>query len=83
MQPPCFLGNQFMRIANIILSVVFILFGSYYAYLTYTLPARNLPNTLGISFMPWVLVTCLFILSVLLLFQSIFTGTSEKYDYKI
>ncbi len=83
MQPPRFLGNQFMRTANIILSVVFISFGIFYAYLTYQLPERNLPNTLGIDFMPWVLVTCLFILSVLLLFQSIFKGTSEKYDYKI
>ena len=72
-----------MRVTNIILSIIFILFGGYYAYLTYNLPARNLPNTLGIDFMPWVLVTCLFLLSALLLLQALFKGTSEKCDYKI
>ena len=72
-----------MKTTNIILSVFFFLFGGYYAYLTSQLPTRNLPNTLGIDFMPWVLVACLFLLSLLLLFQSVFKGTSEKCDYKI
>ena len=82
-QPPRFSEQQPMKTTNVILSIFFILFGSYYAYLTSQLPTRNLPNTLGIDFMPWVLVTCLFGLSLMLLFQTLFKGTSEKCDYKI
>jgi Tripartite tricarboxylate transporter TctB family len=82
-QPPRFSRHQPMKTTNVILSVFFILFGSYYAYLTSQLPTRNLPNTLGVDFMPWVLVTCLSSLSLLLLFQTLFKGTSEKCDYKI
>jgi hypothetical protein len=56
-----------MRVVNIILAVVLILFGCFYSYLTLNLPDRNLPNTLGSSFMPWVLVICLYGLAILFL----------------
>jgi len=53
--------------ANIIISIILILFGAAYAYLTIQLPDRNLPNTLGSSFMPWILVISIEILSLSLL----------------
>lgn len=72
-----------MKKANIIISIVLIIFSCFYAFLTTNLPARNLPNTLGSDFMPWLLVICLFFLSALLLFKSLFMVTLEKSDYKI
>ncbi len=72
-----------MRVVNIILAVVLILFGCFYSYLTLHLPDRNLPNTLGSSFMPWVLVICLYGLAILLLLQSLFKVSAETCDYGI
>lgn len=72
-----------MKTANTILSFILLAFGFFYAYLTFKLPIRNLPNTLGIDFMPWVLVTCLFFLSVLLLLKTLLKSTLEFCDYKI
>ncbi len=72
-----------MRVVNIILGLTLILFGGFYSYLTLHLPDRNLPNTLGSAFMPWVLVTCLYILSALLLLQTIYRGSAESCDYVI
>lgn len=72
-----------MRTANITVAIILILFGGFYSYLTAVLPDRNLPNTLGGSFMPWVLVTCLFVLSILLMVQSIYKGSVETCDYRI
>lgn len=72
-----------MRVVNIILAIVLILFGCFYSYLTMHLPDRNLPNTLGSAFMPWVLVVCLYVLSVLLLLQTIYKGSAETCDYAI
>jgi len=72
-----------MRTANITVAIILILFGGFYSYLTAVLPDRNLPNTLGSSFMPWVLVTCLFVLSILLMVQSIYNGSDETCDYSV
>jgi putative tricarboxylic transport membrane protein len=72
-----------MRVVNIILAIVLILFGFFYSYLTMHLPDRNLPNTLGSSFMPWVLVICLYGLAILLLLQSLFKVSAETCDYAI
>lgn len=72
-----------MRVVNIYIAIALILFGCFYSYLTLHLPDRNLPNTLGSSFMPWVLVICLYLLSILLLLQSIFKGSAETCDYAI
>jgi hypothetical protein len=67
-----------MKKANIIVSVVIIIFTGFYAYLTSQLPTRNLPNTLGSAFMPWLLATLLFSLSVCLLITSAIRGTREN-----
>lgn len=72
-----------MKTANIIIAIVLILFGSYYAYLTSQLPTRNLPNTLGIDFMPWLLVVLLFILAILLLLDTVLKEPRENFDPKI
>jgi len=80
---PITLRNPIMKKINIIISTVLIIFSGFYAFLTTNLPTRNLPNTLGITFMPWVLVICLLGLSILLLFNTIFRGTKEEYNYHI
>jgi putative tricarboxylic transport membrane protein len=72
-----------MKKVNIILSAVLIVFGIFYAYLTANLPERNLPNTLGSDFMPWVLVGCLFLLSLLLLIRTVFGSLPEQLDFSI
>ena len=72
-----------MRTVNIVIAVILILFGLFYAYLTANLPDRNLPNTLSSSFMPWLLVSCLFGLSLLLLLQTLIKGSDESCDYRI
>jgi hypothetical protein len=81
-RPPHFRDGS-MRVVNIILAIVLILFGFFYSYLTMHLPDRNLPNTLGSSFMPWVLAICLFVLSILLLLQSLIKVSAETCDYAI
>lgn len=81
--PPPQFGDGSMRAVNIIVAIILILFGCFYSYLTMQLPDRNLPNTLGSSFMPWVLVICLYVLSILLLLQSFFKGPAESCDYAI
>lgn len=72
-----------MKTANISIAVILILFGGFYSFLTAALPDRNLPNTLGSDFMPWVLVISLFVLSGWLLLQSIFKGSAESCDSAI
>jgi hypothetical protein len=72
-----------MKKANIIASIVIVIFTGFYAYLTSQLPARNLPNTLGSAFMPWLLATLLFSLSVCLLIVNAVRGTREDADPNI
>lgn len=60
-----------MRRANIIIAILLLGFAAFYAYLIAHLPARDLPNTLGAAFMPWVLAGMLALLSVLLLTSSL------------
>ena len=72
-----------MRKANIIVSLVLISFTGFYAYLTYQLPSRNLPNTLGSDFMPWLLATILFILTGCLLLTNALGKTRENFEPKI
>ncbi len=71
-----------MKKGDIIISIILIAFCLFFAYLTSNLPDRNLPNTLGGSFMPWVLASCLGVLSTLLLLKSIFTTPPEEYVVK-
>jgi len=72
-----------MKRANIIASIVIVLFTVFYGYLTSQLPSRNLPNTLGSAFMPWLLATLLFGLSVCLLITNAFRGTRENSNANI
>jgi len=72
-----------MKKANIIISIVLIVFGFFFAFLTSRLPDRNLPNTLGGAFMPWLLVIILLLLSILLLLKNIISGAEVKSVDKI
>jgi putative tricarboxylic transport membrane protein len=72
-----------MKKANIIASIVLIIFTGFYAYLTSQLPTRNLPNTLGSAFMPWLLDVLLFILAAGLLITNAIRGTQEKSNPKV
>jgi putative tricarboxylic transport membrane protein len=72
-----------MKKVNVILAALLIGLGIFYAYLAANLPDRNLPNTLGSDFMPWVLVGCLFFLSLLLLIKTVFGSSPEQFDFSI
>ena len=72
-----------MKKVNVILAALLIGFGIFYAYLAANLPDRNLPNTLGSDFMPWVLAGCLLLLSLLLLIKTVFGSTPEQFDFSI
>ena len=76
-------GFSGMKKANIITSIVLLIFTGFYAYLTSQLPTRNLPNTLGSAFMPWLLAAFLFILAVSLLITNAVRGTREKSNPKV
>ncbi|MCP4694145.1 MAG: tripartite tricarboxylate transporter TctB family protein, partial [Desulfobacterales bacterium] len=69
--------------ADMIISIILMGFCLFFSYLTWRLPERNLPNTLGVSFMPWVLVICLGVLSAILLVKSVFGGPREDHVAKI
>ena len=72
-----------MKKANIYVSIVILMFAGFYAYLTTNLPERNLPNTLGIDFMPWLLVSILSLLSIWLLLQNVLNKSRENFDPKL
>jgi putative tricarboxylic transport membrane protein len=72
-----------MKKVNVILAALLIGLGIFYAYLAANLPDRNLPNTLGSDFMPWVLVGCLLLLSLMLLIKTVFGSTPEQFDFSI
>lgn len=60
-----------MRLANIIVSITLLLFSGFYAVLIARLPSRDLPNTLGAAFVPWVLAGLLAFLSLIMLVNAI------------
>lgn len=66
-----------MKSVNIAISLVLMAFTAFFAFLIWKLPSRDLPHTLGASFMPWFLAGCLFFLSLLLLFSSVFQGAGS------
>ena len=72
-----------MKKVNVILAALLIGLGIFYAYLAANLPDRNLPNTLGSDFMPWVLAGCLLLLSLLFLIKTVFGSTPEQFDFSI
>jgi hypothetical protein len=60
-----------MRLANIIVSITLLVFSGFYGVMIYRLPSRDLPNTLGAAFVPWVLAGLLAGLSLMLLVNTI------------
>jgi hypothetical protein len=72
-----------MKRINIVISILLMGFGAYYALLTSRLPTRKLPNTLGMDFIPWLLVGCLLFLAALLLVVSIWRESAETCNYRI
>lgn len=67
-----------MRRANILIAIFLLGFTAFYAYLIAHLPARDLPNTLGAAFMPWVLAGMLAMLSIMLLASSLMNKGDES-----
>lgn len=65
--PASRLVRNIMRLANIVVSLILLVFSGLYAILIANLPARDLPNTLGAAFVPWVLAGSLASLSLMLL----------------
>lgn len=59
-----------MRSRNLVASLFLLLFSAGYAYLTANLATRAIENTTQPSFFPWVITTCLAILSLALLVQT-------------
>ena len=72
-----------MKKANIIIAIILIVFCVFFAVLTARLPDRNLPNTLGSDFMPWVLLIILFCLSVTMLLMNFLGKSLEKKEAQI
>jgi putative tricarboxylic transport membrane protein len=64
--------------ADTVIAFMLLAFCGFYAFLTAKLPDRNLPNTLGSAFMPWVLTASLSLLSVLLLLKGLLGSASTK-----
>lgn len=66
-----------MRLANIIVSITLLVFSGCYGVLIARLPSRDLPNTLGAAFVPWVLAGLLALLSLMLLVGTIISKSED------
>lgn len=71
-----------MKRINIVIAVVLLLFAGYYGWLTAMLETRDLPNTMGVDFFPWVLCIAMTGLSPLLLFDNLIFGSKETCAYR-
>ena len=58
-------------------------FSGYYGYLAEQLPDRNLPNTLGADFMPYIFAGALAVLSVLLIIEGFVRNCEGASGHKI
>ncbi len=67
-----------MRRRNVIAAIVLLTLGAGYAVLTAGLPTRGIENTTEPSFFPWVIVTCLMLLSGALLVQGLWLPAAGK-----
>lgn len=72
-----------MKRVNILIAVVLLIFAGYYAWLTASLPTRNLPNTMGVDFFPWVLCAMMTVLSLMLLLKSLLFRPDETCAYRV
>ncbi len=62
---------------NIVIGAILLTFASGYAYMTTQLPTRDMPNTVGVDFMPWVFCIFLASMSVLLIVSGIVRRPSD------
>ena len=67
-----------MRRANIIISIILLAFSGCYGVMIARLPSRDLPNTLGATFVPWVLAGLLTLLSLMLLIGNIISNSPDS-----
>ncbi|MBT8204799.1 MAG: tripartite tricarboxylate transporter TctB family protein [Eudoraea sp.] len=67
-----------MRRANIIISIILLAFTGCYGVMIARLPSRDLPNTLGATFVPWVLAGLLTLLSLMLLIGNIISNSADS-----
>ncbi|HKL02337.1 MAG TPA: tripartite tricarboxylate transporter TctB family protein [Cryomorphaceae bacterium] len=56
---------------NTIIGILLFIFSGVYAFLTSQLPDRNIPNTLGANFMPYIFAGLLAFLSILLILEGV------------
>lgn len=71
--------------ANIVIGALLLAIAGGYGYMTTQLPTRDLANTLGIEFMPWVYCILLGFLSVLLIVSGVLqkSGGSGSAEVKL
>lgn len=62
---------------NVIIGIVLLAFDAGYIWMITQLPTRNLANTLGIDFMPWLFAIILGVLSILLIVNTL-TGLHDE-----
>ena len=67
-----------MRRADLIIAIILLAFSGCYGVLIARLPSRDLPNTLGATFVPWVLAGLLTLLSLMLLIGSIISKSADS-----
>ena len=67
-----------MRRANIVISIILLAFSGVYGVLISRLPSRDLPNTLGATFVPSVLAGILVVLSLMLLVGNIISKSEDS-----
>lgn len=72
-----------MKRVNIVIAAVLMIFAGFYAWLVATLPTRDLPNTMGVDFFPWVLCVALAGLLLLLLLKSLLFSPDETCAYRV
>ena len=72
--------GSIMRKANMTISLLLAGFSAFYYFLITRLPDRNLPNTLGVDFVPRILVLCLFVLTVIMFLQNFFSKRTGEDD---
>jgi putative tricarboxylic transport membrane protein len=77
-RPPADWRDGAVKKADTVIAFMLLAFCGFYAFLTAKLPDRNLPNTLGSAFMPWVLTASLLLLSILLLLKALFGSVNAK-----
>lgn len=72
-----------MKKINIIISIILLLFCLGYFFMIGNLPDRNFQNTLNSSFMPYLLLIILTVLSLFLLVKNFLKGTHEICNHYI